>query len=141
MIRVTMVNDIRKYETKMIGPFTKRQTICMIIGIVFGVLAALVLPLKMSDKLLVAVVCGAPIILCGYIKKNGRYLEELALFWVYRNLLTPKLRTARCKNHYRETLNEINRQEEAKKNQNMTPKERKTAQKKEVTYGKYKIFK
>lgn len=141
MIRVTMANDIRKYETKFIGPFTKRQSICMIAGIIFGALIALILPLKTSDKLLAAVICGAPIIFCGYIKKNGRYLEELFLFWMYRKILTPRIRTAKCKNYYREILDEMDKKEKMKQYRKMTPKERKAAQKKEVVYSKkHKVY-
>lgn len=141
MIRVTMANDIRKYETKFIGPFTKRQSICWIIGVVFGALVALVLPLETSDKLLAAFICAIPIILCGYINKNRRYLEELFLFWMYRKFLTPRIRTAKCRNHYREILDEMDKKEKLKQYQKMTPKERKAAQKKEVVYSKkHKVY-
>ena len=115
MITMEMSDDIRKYETKSIGPFTIRQVICIGIGCAYSIPLAAISGLDTANKVLLACVLAAPAIACGYVKLDGAPFEVLFFRLLYWMVLTPKKRKMRGQNIYRSELARIAKQEEAMK--------------------------
>lgn len=81
MIEVEIPNDICKYETKFIGPFTTRQTICVAAALVTVFPAYLFLSQYFIQKvaLILCMVASTPFILCGFVKPYDMPFEKYAV--------------------------------------------------------------
>ncbi len=151
MIEVEMNEDIRRFEPKIIGMFTKRQAIAITIGVLYAIPIGLLLPIKdISNKIFVIIILIAPAAACGWIKLNGCYFESLILRILYKFILTPQKRKYVYKNSYRELSDTVKEKEERAKMDKMTPEQRKAylrkkEMKKKVVYNnkdeKLKIYK
>ncbi len=137
MLQVEMTDDIRKYDTKFMGPFTKRQFISISVALVFAIPIAILIPGEIDMKLMVACLTGAPIALCGFVKLDGAYLEVLALRWVYQKILTPPRRKYISPCEQREFLKKLERKEEINMLNKMTKKQRKAYELKKNRSVKY----
>lgn len=89
MIEVEMTDDIRKYETKTVGPFTTRQLICIIIGAAYSIPIGLLLPVSTDNKVLIIILLMLPAFACGFVKMDGMHFETLAARMLYMYVLTP----------------------------------------------------
>lgn len=126
MIEVPMTDDIRKYQPKILGPFTLRQLICVILAAVAAIPLWGLINLEISDKVLVLCAIVFPIIACGWIKMDGLPFEKLIFRMIYFYCLTPKKRKYVTENTYKQAL---------LKNKKPQPK------KKQITYSnKCKIY-
>ncbi len=137
MIEVEMSSDIRKFEPKFVGPFTKRQIICMILSLSTFIPAFILMKYITEDvtnRALVGMAFAAPIILCGWFKMDGCPLEVFAARMIYKYLLTPQVRKYKRKNTYRIYGDKV----EKAKLKKMTPKQQKEyLDKKNNTYVRY----
>ena len=147
MVVVEMSDDIRKYETKEFGPFTKRELKYVGVGLAVGIIFALIVPASLVTRIVTGLVIFFVIAMCGYVKFGGMYFEVLALKCLYMFVLTPQCRKSKTQNMYRECLNEFDRQEEKKFYQSLSHKEQKKYTKsknnKKITYSKkpeYKVY-
>jgi hypothetical protein len=126
MITVEMTDDIRQYETKFLGPFTLRQTICVGLGAAIAIPIALLLPFEdISNKLFVAFFIAMPFILCGWIKPAGMHFEVFSMRILYSSVLTPKKRRVRAQNSYRKAYEKILKKEEQARLKKMPEAQRK----------------
>lgn len=71
---------MRSYENKVMGNFTMRQIICLIVALAFiaptfWILFSLTNSVDIAGYM--AAVIGIPIVACGFIKKDGVYLEKM----------------------------------------------------------------
>ena len=144
MIEVEMNDDIRKFETKFMGSFTKRQTICAGIGIVIGIIVAFIASKlfgveDMTTKFMVGAIAAMPLFMCGWGKMRGLPFELYVGKMIYRIYLTPCIRKYKSVT-YREELKKIRKKEETDKFNKMTPKERKQYQKKKISYSQKKEY-
>lgn len=148
MIQVQVPKDIRKFQTKAIGPFTLRQVVCLILGIVPAVLVAILVPLGIEYKILIGMIFAIPIWLCGFLKIDGATPEVYVIRLIYKYFLTSPKRKVKYENTYREAFKSLKKKEEKEKLLQMTVKERKryikeSRQKKKIKYSnnpKYKIY-
>ena len=93
--------DIRKYEAKLVGPLSTRQTICAIIASIVAVILYLSLDFLPSDaKYFVIFVGAVPIMLFGWVKPFGMHLEEFLQAAFVSNILSPKYRLYKVNNPY-----------------------------------------
>lgn len=101
MIETKVPKDIRVYETKLIGPFTARQFVCLVITGVFDVFAYSVVfkPLNLSSDFLIYAVLfvDLPLIAFGWVKPMGIPLERYLKMLIVTNFLSPRKRTAKNK--------------------------------------------
>lgn len=145
MISVEMSDDIRKYETKDIGPFTYRQLICVLLAGIIFIIFAIILPVKLVFKLIFAALIALPVGLCGYIKICGLHLEGYLLRILYLYVLTPPKRKVKRDNPYRRALNNIKKAEEKAYYQSLSEKDKKAYDKKqkgiEIKYSQKAEFK
>ncbi len=97
-LTVNMTQDVRRYETRDLGPFTKRQGIWLFVAVVIGVPIAILLPFPIYLKIIFASAVAAPIGICGFIKPDHTPMEKWVLRVLYRTFLAPRIR--RKKNPY-----------------------------------------
>lgn len=100
MIIMPVPKDIRKFEPKFLGPFSKRQSMAVIpAGIVAIVMYTGLQNIINSDSLmgLIAAV-DIPIVMCGFLDMYGMPLPTYAKEVVINKLLAPKYRPYATKN-------------------------------------------
>ena len=80
--------DFHSYEPKSFGNFTLRQVVCLVVS--FPIVAALFIPIftftnSIDLAATIAILIGVPIALCGFVKRDGVYLEKVVYaLWVSR---------------------------------------------------------
>ena len=96
MIETKVPKDIRSYETKIIGPFTMRQTIAIGIMVLVDILLFLwvLRPMKVSANAMVYVLMffDIPVAAFGFIKVMGMPLEKYLRSYIIYTLLAPAKR-------------------------------------------------
>ena len=146
MIQVQMSDDIRKFETKFLGPFTKRQLICIIIGIVCIIPVFLFVKLEYPPKAFIMLFVAMPAFICGFTKMDGVnpevWLMRMFYLWIH-----PR-RKYKSVNQYAPYYKKIKKYREKEKISKMSPKEKKAYIKRKnigkVIYSKkidYKVYK
>ena len=103
MIKIPVPKEIRQYETKLLGPFSARQTVCLAIGAVLSI--GLLLLQKylfgteptdgMGPCVLVIGVC-----MLFTAKFYGLKFEEYIVTYIYDNFLSPPKRKYETENYY-----------------------------------------
>ncbi len=91
-LEVQMVGDVRKFDAKILGPFSKRQTISLILAAILAIPLWMYIPLEWDNKLIIVLAFVGPIIVCGSIKIDGTNLEVFLLRYIYLYYLTPPKR-------------------------------------------------
>ena len=94
MIEIEIPKDIRKYESKLIGPFTTRQAVCFVGGAVIAVPVFNICRQMGAFDLgsLLAICIFLPFILCGWVKVYGMTFEQFFQTFLYSEYLAPKKR-------------------------------------------------
>ena len=93
-IEKSIPEDIRDFEPALIGPFTKRQTLCLV-GAVGAGLAIVFLTgslLSLELKMFLVIAISSPLILVGWYKPYGLPFEKFAKVVVNSMILAPKYR-------------------------------------------------
>jgi hypothetical protein len=133
MIEAQIPKDIRKYESKLVGPFTLRQLICFIIACVLALLAFRILKplIGSSNASTICLIIGIPPIAFGWVKPYGMTLEKFLQSALIGNVLAPKKRKYKTRNTFRkvETKLEKMNDKEFKKRIKMEQKLAKTNKK------------
>lgn len=93
MIETKMPKDIRTYKTKLIGPFTMRQIICVAVMTVVDItLYALVIqPFQLSTEFIIygLILVDVPIGAFGWIEPQGLPLEKYLKNVLLRSFIAP----------------------------------------------------
>jgi len=94
MIEREIPKDIRKYESKFVGPFTLRQTICVVIAAVCSLLTYnTVGKLFIQDvRAFLCFVSAVPGVAFGWIKPYGMSLENFLQVVIITMFLAPTKR-------------------------------------------------
>ena len=91
MIEVNIPKDIRKYKTKVVGPFTVRQTVGLIIGLGLGFIGNRIASALSSDaKIFMTMLFGVPGVLIGWISMFGMSFEKYFNVIITNTFLIPK---------------------------------------------------
>ena len=108
MIELEVPKDIRKYETKLIGPFTTRQFICFIIavGIAAGFYYLLHSYLERDLLFFLIIVLDIPAVLCGWFKPYGMTFENFIRTALKTTVLSPAVRKYVIENKFSDKLRE-----------------------------------
>ncbi len=143
-IQIPITDDIRDYEPKLIGPFTKRQIIYAGIGFVLGIPFAFLIPdLILKVSAVATFTIGFAVL--GNMKFNGLRGEEYLIRIAYCKLLTPRKRKYISTNLIRKSMCEMKAEEEKEKLSLMTKKERekylKEKNNKQIKYSNKKEYK
>ena len=143
-----MIDDIRKTETKTVGPFTTRQIVCILLSLTYSVPIAFIVPFNITLKILIGFFLALPVTLCGWITLNNAPFEIVLTRYIYKHFLTPRKRRSRVINPYKKVLKRIRSEKEQENLKEMSAKERKEYEKqakkgKTITYStneEYKIY-
>lgn len=115
MIQIEIPKDIRKYEAKLVGPLSTRQTVCVILASAIAVPIYFALDFLPSDfKYFFVAIFAVPILLCGWVKPYGMHLEEFIQVAFVSNILSPKCRIYKTENPYA-SVNKTKSKKELKK--------------------------
>jgi len=101
MAYVSVPKDLSKVESKFIGNFTKRQTVCFGCGAILGLPVFFLLKsYNASTATLCMIVVMLPFFLVAMYEKNGLYLEKIIRNYVNVKILRPKDRPYKTNNLY-----------------------------------------
>ena len=115
-LEIQIPKEITKYEAKLIGPLTTRQTFCSVIGGTAAILANYLCGLVAPDFATGAVVfAAAPFVALGFIKIYEMPFEQFAIGYVKTHILAPQTRKSKIKNQFALIESEINSKPDAKK--------------------------
>lgn len=129
MVERDIPRDIRKYESKFVGPFTLRQSICFGIASVLGVGAYLIQRSIFPDSepsFFISFILGTPPILFGWLKPQGMKLEEFLKSVFITTVLSPRNRIYKTNNYYEQFLDKPNKNKKTKKKRKKLPEEYKS---------------
>lgn len=107
MINVEIIQDIKSYDPKFIGPLSFRNFICGLIAILLGGGAFLLARIIFVDKFaaLIGALFAAPAFLCGYYKPYDIPFEKFIIRYIRNTFLTPVFRKYKITNTFEEDLN------------------------------------
>lgn len=131
MIEIEMNKDVRTFEPKIMGPFTRRQLLSLVIAAAYAGPIAILVPGDAMMKVLLGCILAIPAILCGFIDVLGLPLLQFITYCVIPSLVNPKVRKFKSENIYEASLLEAEAQENRKKG-----KQKNAGRQKKVTYSK-----
>lgn len=118
MIEIEVNQDIREYKTKLIGPFTTRQVICLILGgtTVIGAYNLLQPYLTSDTTTFVCMILAVPFILMsGIFEPHGMKMEDFLRASFVSLVLSPTVRKYELENSYNKQLMEEQKKKKKKK--------------------------
>ena len=118
MIEIEVNQDIREYKTKLIGPFTTRQVICLILGgtTVIGAYKLLQPYLTSDTTTFVCMILAVPFILMsGIFEPHGMKMEDFLRASFVSLVLSPTVRKYELENSYNKQLMEERKKKKKKK--------------------------
>ena len=117
MIEIEVNQDIREYKTKLIGPFTTRQVICLILGgtTVIGAYNLLQPYLTSDTTTFVCMILAVPFILMsGIFEPHGMKMEDFLKASFVSLVLSPTVRKYELENSYNKQLMEERKKKKKK---------------------------
>lgn len=118
MIEIEVNQDIREYKTKLIGPFTTRQVICLILGgtTVIGAYNLLQPYLTSDTTTFICMILAVPFILMsGIFEPHGMKMEDFLRASFVSLVLSPTVRKYELENSYNKQLMEERKKKKKKK--------------------------
>lgn len=117
MIQVEIPKDIRKYESKLIGPLTTRQTICFVIAAAIAIFLYVFVGKYVTTDVLffIIFVAVSPALLCGWVKPYGMACEQFVATAFVSLVLSPKIRKYQTQNFFASPKSEISAKEAERK--------------------------
>ena len=102
MIEIEIPKDINKYEAKLVGPFTTRQTICFVLACICGIPTFLFLKDKTPQDVsaIITMIIFIPFVLIGWVKPYGMNFEKFAQSAFISNFVAPAKRKYVTMNQY-----------------------------------------
>lgn len=89
MVEVEMTKDIREREPKIIGFFTKRQLLCLLLGAIVAVPVALLVPFDTMGKVMAGSVAVCPFAACGWVSVYDMKLEQFVVQAIKTSFIYP----------------------------------------------------
>ena len=100
MIEIEMNKDVQTFEPKIMGPFTRRQLISLVIAAAYAGPIAIAVPGDPMMKVLLGCILAIPAILCGFIDILGMPLLQFITYCVIPSLINPKVRKFKSETSY-----------------------------------------
>ena len=125
---IPVPEDIYGYETKTFGNFTIRQVICFILAVAV-IAPVMIFMLRLTKSVdisaFVSIMAGMPVLMCGFVKKDGQYLEKIILYKLRWRFQYPTKRPFRMKNLYSTIEQEVKELEAMEQMEQESQKEEK----------------
>ena len=116
MIEVPMTDDIRKFETNIVGPFTLRQVVCVAVAALVAIPVFIFWEGEVTDKIFPAMIAAGPILAFGWIKMDGCPAEMILMRYLFTKFLAPPMRKALTESEYHKEFVKLKKEEQKKKN-------------------------
>ena len=102
MIEIKIPKEVTKYEAKLIGPFTSRQCVALVIFVPLAVLTYNISRTYLGESIAPYLCClvAAPGALFGWVKPYGLKFEEFAKSVVINGFVAPTKRKHISENYY-----------------------------------------
>ena len=126
MIEIEIPKDINKYEAKLVGPFTTRQTACFVCACALGIPTFLFLRDKVPTDLasILTMIVFLPFVLIGWVQPYGMKFEQFARTAFISNFIAPAKRKYVTMNQFELLFNPDFAYETVRKYLNPTKKEK-----------------
>lgn len=111
---VEMNKDIRDTAPKIIGPFNRRQLVCILIGLCYSVPVFFLLGLtglSVSIRIVIGILFMAPAVACGWAHVYGMPLEQFALHIIRTRIFGTTIRICAQQNIFEELNRQIEQEE------------------------------
>lgn len=130
MIEGEILNDIKGYEPKFIGPLTLRQTACIGLATITSLPIGFLTGQVFINEIAITIggIVGVPFMICGFWKPYGIPFEKFAKQFIKMQILAPKNRKYKTENYYESFMPKDNNsltKKELKKHIKMQKKESK----------------
>ena len=100
-LEIKIPQEITKYEAKLIGPLTSRQTLWSVLGGVAVIAVNYLVKLVSPDSALAACFFTAiPFALMGVVKIYGMPFEKYAIGYIQTKIFAPQKRKSKVKNQF-----------------------------------------
>lgn len=100
-LEIQIPKEITKYEAKLIGPLTGRQTIWSVVGAVAAILTKNAVDFVAPEWSIIACVFAAlPFALIGFVKVYEMPFEKYAIGYIKTHLMAPQKRKSKIKNQF-----------------------------------------
>lgn len=113
MIEVEIPSDIKEYEPKIIGPFTKRFVICLVAIVATSLMGYTIMD-KFTDsglRVVIPLIFDIPWALIAAYKPYGMKFEKYFVSQLYTTIIPPKHRKYIVENLYEKFEQEIEAEE------------------------------
>ena len=105
MIEVEMSKDLKDLSPKILGPFDKRQLICVGIGLAYALPLFFLLPIdNFMTKIIISIIAMAPPLACGWCNLYGLPLEKFVMHIMRTKFKAPPVRVAASDTIYEQIL-------------------------------------
>ena len=100
MLEAPIPKDIRKYEAKLVGPFTTRQLVCFLGGaaLAYGTYKLFGTYLGTQTTMVICSIVAAPFLVMGWYKPYGMPFEKFFKSAFISSVLSPRNRKYKTKN-------------------------------------------
>lgn len=120
MIEVEMSKDLKDLSPKILGPFDKRQLICVGIGLAYALPLFFLLPIdNFMTKIIISIISMSPPLACGWCNLYGLPLEKFVIHIMKTKFKAPPIRVSASDTIYEQIFwNEVMQQKpQTKKNE------------------------
>lgn len=108
-LEIKIPKEITKYEAKLIGPLTTRQTIFSVLGAAAAIGVKFLCDAVAPDLSIYAMVLACvPFAACGFIKVYEMPFEQFAIGYIKTRLIVPTKRKSIIKNQFAMVSAEMN---------------------------------
>lgn len=135
--------DVGKYQAKLVGPFTVRQSIFVGIAAVLSIILwniSDVFQMSMEDKIVIMLVVAAPVALLGFLTPYGMTCLEFIKQYYEYHILSGKTRIYQTVTDDEKIITQQERQAQSnnnKKNKSQKKKEAVAVHKKDKDFPEY----
>ena len=140
MIEIKIPQEINKYEAKLVGPLTTRQTICLV-GMAVVCIATFNILKSLLPEDYLYIVClflAVPFALCGWYRPYGMHFEKFFMAVLFNTIISSSRRIFKSSNIVENiekklitpSVEEMNSKKKQKKQKTVKQKDPKKIQKK-----------
>lgn len=115
-LEIKIPKEITKYEAKLIGPLTSRQTVWSVVGAVVAIVVKNLCDVVAPDWSIYACVLAViPFALIGFVKIYEMPFEKFAIGYIKTHVIAPQKRKSKVKNQFAVMDAEMNQKVDGKK--------------------------
>jgi hypothetical protein len=137
MIEVSIPKDLDHYEAKFVGPFTVRQTVCLVAAVPSCILLYNLAAAKIGTDVagFLCLIPGAIAFLFGWYKPYGMKFEVFVRSVFVTTVLAPSKRKYKTENYFKKIMSEDYEEDDFSLDPSKSPKKKKKRNKSSSVSG------